>query len=1265
MINYKKSLLSVAAATVLISASLTAEEYLPLTTTANDFQWVSIGISGLKSDGEIQAEDGVFSIDGTDEGEPENTITDASSVDLLPVSGMERGGKDLAKLDAISVDDLEIRIDTTANTYLESDPVRTMYVTSTVGGAPQFSVEYKASMEGQKLEYSIASGVAYETTLSYEKVFAEPAVGVPIEGTDLIPGVDLNSLTETESVVDYDFSDNPPNASEWTATDHRDAAADAIGVSTLRLYGYNAQDQKWEIYDSRNDAGTNDFNAIEKAKAYWARLDNEAVAGGGVLLTTVSDKESGLVLGSPALATADYTAINLAEGWNYIAFDGQQSAIRNAVSGVLATIDGDDDIELRDASGNHSLTIAVTGATNDNDTVAKEINTAISAAVLAGTMPKTFQVKAYPTAAAGKIVAIVSNRKFTIQDPNDAAVTDVQTLAGKDTLLYPNDGLTTDGTAAGVIVDLGLAAGPGELGAMSVYGEYAMVIEPLIDADTAQFVGEASIQIDRKLVAGNDATTDLAAGAAADTAAEVVTALNAGAAGVAGVLSTEIDLDIDGAPQHILVAADEPFSIRDHTFTRVFAYGPQNANSTVTFSNGGSATIVWTDVVADAVSDLDTGITNGAVVEDADGKIIVIENSAGESKYYVAETVADNIQASTSAQDESRGAVKAVISLESLVKVANNNVLTLDPTELADELADAHTISFTTEFGTVVTGTAVSPTALWVEDTDTDVNGIDDNLEYLDAMVLQLNTDLAAAGMTATASHNYPAVATLALAEITVEGSDVVAVAFSQAGGAADAVPVITNDTGYIASYSGDLAVDLKYNYVLTPNYTMNGPLFTMRDSGMALRSLVAGTTDLSSGTGEVSWESIDLTRLPSEWFDSQDYDLFETTANAGYWAYLTASPEENLTITDSALSKEYMHHFDHVDATGVSTTTNYFSGDLDIYVDGISDSDDEKSARVTATVGGETFELTQNALDDSLFQGTINTREARGITAGTNYDVIVNISDGLGSNATYTLTDLFDNVKPSTPAVSLVGGVVSVAADPADDDVTGFYVFAGTPPESDDPDTQAAAALGLLTAPGTVSVACDGQAAAAFDDVADGITILAVDGDGTLGAGNASDADTIPFMRILLDRSLITATNSAGTWLSTGDAVDYNASCVNTGALADHTGITVSSLTDDETAKFAFESNGDDLAHEVPLTVYVVSDLGGTYTEAHAAVTYPESYAGDDVFIELGGRVYGFQLPTAAAITTGALSGNSSGSPYDLTAIVGANNPKDAAVGL
>ena len=1222
MINYRKSLLSVAAAAAIATTSLSAG-YLPLTSDLNDNEWVIFGVSGLKTDGAIATVPGAFTITG---GNP-NAATD-TTVDEIEVAN----SNNLFQVKAITDADVEVRIDVTGVTFSQNDPVRTIYVDTNGDGAPNFAVSYKAALEGGKLEYSVGGAAASDLTINYENVFNNPVLGNAITGVDAVDGNELKSLTETASAVDYDFNNNPPLSSEWAAADgHRDAIG-TNGGNELRVYAYNATDAKWEIYDSRNTVGSNDFTDIVAGKGYWGRLDseNDGNNDAGAL-------EAGLVLGTPSLTTANYANAGLANGWNFISFDAVNSEIRNSAVGMLVTLKtGVTTVLITDSSSNHTITVTPDAA-NTNIQFAKDVNNAISLAKLEGTLPKTVNIKAFPTnasAATGQ-VAIISNKKFTINEGSGDKLGAATTLTGA-VLLDPT-----------TLIDTTNGADVATPGVMSKYGEYAMVVEPLVGAGTAQSLTDNPASIS---VTGATDTELLAMGATATNVAikDVLNADN-------DLVATEIDLSINGTRSDVLIASTSPFTVRDHTFSRVFKYTTQGAtNSAVNISVGpvGPVTIVAgssADAAATAIQTLGGAATISAD-DDAAGNVVIVSDAVGAQKFLVTESTADLLQVGSTGTDLDKGAIKNVYSLNYLSKIATRNDVTLDVNTYPDDAADAFRIDVVDTLGTTMTGTVVTIGAAIAA---LDATGATqaDNVVLLDAYKAQVELDLAAAGITATVSHDAATVATLALAVLTISGPDVASVTYTQTNNAGAVneevagVAVVAADLGYIASYSGDLAADLQYNSILTPDYVMAGPLYTMRDNNMTLKALVTGTTDITDGS--VSWESVDLTRNPSEWLASQDYDLFDTDAASGYWAYLTADASDNpLSITSSSLSKEYAHHFDEVVATTVGTTTNEFSGNLEILVDGLNAVDNYASARVTATIGGETFELTQDALDKTKFTGSVSVHEAYGFNKNTPYDVIINVADGLGNNLTENLS-ILDNVKPAAPTVTSVSGELTITTA-ADDNVTGIYVFSGTPPEVG---TEAAKQGYLAGNGGVASAACTGTASL-FDANAGGITVFSVDADGVLGSGNASDTTSVAFMPIMINRVLVTNTNNGGVVDSTTGGDDFNASCVNQGPLTVETGVTLSAITADATVQMAYTSQGAIANNDVPVTVYV-SDGAGTPTIAE--MKYPASYVGTDVFFELNGQVYGYQLQSEAALDG---LNNSSTTPIDLTGI-GANNPK------
>ena len=1221
MINYKKSLLSVAAAAAIATTSLSAG-YLPLTSDDNDNEWVIFGVSGLKTDGAIATVPGAFSIAPSS---VKVAVTDLTA-DEIETSGMTVAAGNLVQVKAITDDNVEVRIDTTNEDgsdiiYLESDPVRTIYVDTNGDGAPNFAVSYKASLEGKKLEYSVGGAAAFDLTINYANTFSNPVVGAAITGVPAVAGNELKSLTETDSVVDYDFNNNPPLSSEWAAADgHRDAIA-TNGGNELRVYAYDAADSKWAIYDSRNTPGTNDFTDIVAGKGYWGRLDseNDGVNDAGAL-------EAGLVLGTPSLTTSNYTNAGLSEGWNFISFDAVNSEIRNAATGMLLTAGVTSAVNpwiITDSSGNHSISIT-NGVGDSNIVIAKNVNNAVAQAKLEGSLPSTFELRAYPTATALQ-VALIANKKFIVTDGASDELLGATTLAG-DALLDP----------VTLIDTLNAADVENVNGVMTKYGEYAMVVQPLNGAGTAQALSNNPSSVE---VLGNTATNVLNSGAN-------IAATQAVLDGQADLTATEIDLGIDGTTEDILIASANPFKLRDHTFTRVFKYVTQGAtNSDLDISVGTVANIdiaTGSDATTQAgVIDTAGGAASFSADDDGAGNIVIVSDTTNSAKYTVKEHTADLLQVATSSSDLAKGAIKNVYSLNYLSKIATRNDVTFTflATTFPDDAADTLAFGFTDTLGNVNAGTAISPNSGALA-----VDTLTNNTTVINAMLTQLNTDMATAGVTATATAVVDDT-DITNCVITISGPDIADanMDLTDGGGGVEVDLAGTPDLGYVAAYSGDLTVDLKYNSILTPNYVMDGPLYTMRDNNMTLKALVTGTTDLTDGS--VSWESIDLTRMPSEWLDSQDYNLFDVDDAAGYWAYLTPDTSANpLSISSSSLTDNYAHHFDEVIATQVGTTFNEYSGDLEVIVAGLNPVDSYASARVTATIGGETFEMTQDALDKTKFTGSVSVHEAYGFNKNTPYDIIINVADGLGNNLTETLA-ILDNVKPAKPTVTQASGVLTVTTDPADN-VAGIYIFSGTPDEID-PETNK---QGYISGSGGIANAACSGAGSLFSDTAGGISIFSVDNNGTVGSGNASDAETVAFMSIMVDRVLMEDTNSGGVIDSSTGGEDFNSTCASQGALTIDSGVTLTALTADTTVKAAYRSQGV-VGNEFPVTIYVTDGAG---TPTIAELKYPDAYAGTDVFFELNGVVYGINLHTAAQLDT---LNNSSANPVDLS-----NNAADIA---
>ena len=1359
MINYKKSLLSVAAA-VAISSSVVTAGYIPLNSAAKDNQWVLFGVSGFITTGVVSSTPKEFSIADSTANAITDTTADDAAVSGLTTTLGDTGGGDLGKLKAKSTVPVEIRVDTTTDSieYYQAEAVRTIYVSATAGDTPSFAFEYKASLEGKKLEYKINNGTAYEILIDDVYTYDNPGTGTVVTGVSVGTSVEMDDMTGDESAIDYDFSDNPIEVSQYVNSAHQTA----IGDADLRMYSYDAISKTWGAYDTRNTVGTNNFNTLVKSKGYWAKLDAN---GDG---TTAPDEEGGVVLDSTSLSAADYTTAGLADGWNLIAFDDSNTKIKYASTGMILDINvtaTTDTMIVIDSSGNHELTVTFNAVDiNNTATVSKKINIALDTAKIEGTIPHTFDLKAFPASASaataeGKIV-MISNKRFSLKNGLGSPILSGTTLNAAS--------LWDESTQADM--NYAATAFPTASAVRSKYGEYAVVIEPLTGTGTASTLTNNSIlNINYFDSANSNAyeTTDTritvngsnnALKIALDTEGTEITA-------------TELNLDLNGTLEHILIASDKQFFLRDNTFSRVFTYTDSAVDGIIKITSAGSISIDDQTITAnantaatDVASDINLagGSTLGAGAPTETGetsKIVFVANQALSSEFYIAETTGDHLSATTTSSDLAKGSVKGVYSLGSLAKKAIKNVVDVNISGISDSSDDNITFTYFTTLGSY-TGTSFAPNPAASAYDSTGGTTLH-NIAALDNYVTQINSDLSDANITATASHNYDssvndagAIVELASSVITISGSEVIditasfdneattateqfivdfvpglslddnntftfngntvdlnetvagemdttakviiklvavltdlaiapwkitssnatsivfdyndtadatnivvgnfsyddgdnndtsrfpaadTIGFTTAdinitlvteGKAASAIESMTAtaDLGYLENTTPDLTDDLKYNTIYSPNYVMDGPLFVLKEAGYRVKGLVTGTRDLVYG--DVDWDSIDLTRPPSEWLSSQDYNLFDTDDRSGYWANLENVGVTNPIIIGTAtITKNYTHHFDTT-ATSTSTpaadaTYNFYSGNISIPITGIDyDTDDAASARVTASINGKKVELTRDGSTDN-YTGKISFYETGGMTMNSAHEITIDVSDGLGNKLSETLpVTTFDNVKPDAPVVAINGVGLDITIDAA---VAGYYVFDNAIPESG---TIAAAKVASAT-PAITNI-CKDLAAVDFTSEIGSIKVIAVDGNGILNQGNASDATSVAYMPILKGRNYISDSHSSGLPVVTAEGNVYNSDCEVASLIsaAATTGVTISTITEGKVTKLAYTTLGEDATQIPPITFYV-SD--GEATPTITAITYPDDYVGEDVFIDIDGQAFRYQLPTRA----------------------------------
>jgi hypothetical protein len=1304
----KKRLMSVAAALAISSVAVTAD-YLPLTSDATDNKWVMFGVTGFHANGATVAAGGTDAGMFTIPDESENIAEDTGGDELYG----EEGGSTAtgqAITDGANVLGSVKRVDGTASpvyvrvrvadnaniNYFEEDPVRTIYVKKPGDTDPLFAFSYKSILEGQTLEFSTttsgATDEAYRITIDSEYTYSNAAIAEYIPAVPADEGSDGNYLTEIEELVDFNFTDgptepNPLNSAKYLQVDHRDTAS---SDEYVRMYSYAPQNG-WLLYDSRNTQ--QQFDTLEKGKGYWGKMDLE------------SSVPAGLVLGSPSITSQDYIDSGITEGWNLLAFNASNNPdIRTTTTGFSITIGAAGTITLKDVSGNHSLAIPLASAGAPEE--ARAINQAIKVAKINGTIPKTFNIVAIPTGA--NDIALLSDEKFQLGEDVDATITAVTTLAGD----VPLNADTLD-DLAGTDITGGTEA---TAYAMSKYGEYALI---------AKAENDGYAQLDIKCQDG--------------AVSNIVAPTSAGIAGATCIdASYALDLDYDGViaanDAHVLLAADEPFEIRDHTFTRVFDFTATAGDGVLKFENatpdiadGTSITLVggtyevstltinsgvlisdtsndtsvdingttvnvddgdimvnvigkiaaasydgWTvtgtDVGAGTVEftakalgdpDLSTGLTfnagsepdtnwGGSVTVDTAGAAAVDVNAstaaatiatdgsfnlngeivavgeklifrtigAGTNEFKVLETAdgIDNLTPSSSNDAAAKGAISHVYSPNSIVKADLENTLI---TQIAD--GDPGVIETVTQFGISVTtpingGTTIALDPYNVEAADlNNSTAVYTKLEswindQLDSKSLDTIVSIADTGSNGTSDFD---------ANLTWTGTDVNGTTLTVTGAASLTVTDPSASgvdlfVGVPKVGNGDITQDLKYNFVLSPNYVLDGPLYEMKDAGFTAEAMVTGTMNLTTDT--MVWDSIDLTRKPSEWLDSQDYNLFTVDNAAGYWTYLTEAADNPLSFDSANFVANYSQHFD-VDGT----TYNNVAGGIYVNIYGIDyNFDGQESARVVAVVGGSNVELSRQSGD--TYVGQISSRELKEMVEGKEYDIQVVVADGIGNRIDATSTGVVVDYKaPSKPEVTITRGTMEIAED-VNGSVVKYYLFSG-----DIPAVNTAQAVDDEFTELTYNLC----SLYTNKDTTYDLKLVALDGD-TLRTSNVSDAYMIDdYVSIFSNVALITDSATAGDTVPGIASSYYDSTCQGEGDLTGYPypdkvdGFSATAWTNNSTVKVAYTPIEADTAN--PFSVFVD---GGDSNGNVALITYPQNYEGQTVFIQIGDILYSYVLP-------------------------------------
>ncbi len=1223
--NTKTSLLSFAAL-ALFGTPLSADPnafYVPMTSNSYDRGWIMFGVNAFSSGVPSSTKTTVQALFTTGYDE----VTETDTTDDLAESGFQdsSGLKDMAAFQTIKDSDgnpyftaLTVAIRSNDLTFSQTEPLRSMYIA--LEGAPTIAkvkLDYKASLEGRELELQINNDLSkvYRTTISQVATFSAPAVATTQESNATVG----TNMTRVDDLIAYNLNDSPIMPAAYDKDEHQ-----GTPTGKMRFYHYNAQTQTWQVWD-RSKTGTvaNDFSDFEPGYAYWGRFDinnDDTAASGGT--------RSGLILGKSSHVEADYTVYTgkLFEGWNMLAFDpAAHPDIRNAATGLLidatAAVNGDS-VTIADETGNNTLSITL-ATTNSGATeqIAKQINIAIDKAKINGMLPLSFNIKAFAADTSDTNLIFLSDKKFTIKDGVGNSFGAATTLQGASPVI----------TATGAI---GAVADVATTGVTSRYGEFALIIEPMVGAGSASqldsivgggggalsaLVQFGTLQGDSKNGASSPTPLGLAGNDTATTLTSAQTELSTddiftGVAASGRIL--QIDSDFDGATDMLLATSDTPFYVRDNTYTRVYTLNTTATGTAhltpVAFkiinTVEGSVTPTTGDGTAQVAADINALADNGTASTDTktyaatDGtKLVVVATNSRTFDIHDAESATiDYFKKSTSTADVARGAIKRVLGIGDLARE------TIIPNRWE--------LKFTAEANGIdggignnafsVNGFAAADTPI-ANPTSTDAR----RLVLLDGLVGAINTTMKANTIAGFASHNYTdGTNDLTKAIITIEGIDLHTVTFSEDDGTlAGTLADSATNPGTLNLDGAAIVSDLKDNSVYTPDYANYGPLYTLKDAGFAAKVMLRPSTKLATPEASTHWDGIDLTRSSDEWLLNNEYNLFSVDNASGYWVYLEPYTDpKTITVSNVIYNPTYAYHFNADD-----TTENVIiGGEFNAQIAGI----EEATSNAKIMVAGSEVHLTK---EGTVYAARLTEYESQGLTpdTGSAINIALRAADGIGEAFYNASIATIDYDKPEKPSATFANGIEATFTS-ASTDVASYYIYEDFIPDSGASPITAALPKANATAYNMCHDFNFGTSHA--------LKLIAVDGNGTLSRGNASNALSFNYVNILRSATVLTHTYEQNT----SSITIYDDTC-NVSTSTQRNGVHVEAQIQDQSVRMAYANIPETTLNnttDLPWTSFY--DLSGSGTAIIRVDSMP-AYAGNRFFVEYRGALYVSTFPS------------------------------------
>lgn len=254
-----------------------------------------------------------------------------------------------------------------------------------------------------------------------------------------------------------------------------------------------------------------------------------------------------------------------------------------------------------------------------------------------------------------------------------------------------------------------------------------------------------------------------------------------------------------------------------------------------------------------------------------------------------------------------------------------------------------------------------------------------------------------------------------------------------------------------------NLTGDLKYNPVYAQDFQVDtsAPLFRLRSTGYKVQKVLS---PVENGSGSISWSYIDLTKNSSQWFNPVDnYTLFRTDRERGYWVYLEEVEDANIVIGGDADSGTfsfkpmYKHSFNN-DANvtnGLKSYSMLVSSSITTEISGLEQSAGGNS-NVQVMINGNVIPMSKTG---NLYNADATVDGLKALPEG-ELPIDVRVYDEAGNYLTKTMTYL-DNKKPTTPTLgddSTLAATKFSSTDGDGENATGigaYFVYSGDINES------------------------------------------------------------------------------------------------------------------------------------------------------------------------------------------------------------------------